>query len=333
MTDPTGAPTGPAPEPTGAAPDQTGPLHEPTGPTPEPTGPGRPASSAGIADIELLLVTGMSGAGRSSAARALEDLGWFVIDNLPPQMLSATLAVIAQRSEIDRVAVVADARGGSLFQQLQAAVQEVGDAGVDLSILFLEATDEVLIRRFESNRRPHPLQAGGRLLDGIVAERTVLGDLRARADLVIDTSQRSIHDLRRAIDDAFDSGDRSRLRATVMSFGFKYGLPTDADFVADVRFLPNPFWVPELRDQTGVDQPVADYVLAQQGATDYLDALTRLVGLAAAGYLNEGKRFATIAVGCTGGKHRSVAMVQSLADRLAAAGVVVSVMHRDLGRE
>ena len=287
----------------------------------------------GIADFEVLLVSGMSGAGRSSAARALEDLGWFVIDNLPPKMLAPTLDLLAERSDIDRVAVVVDVRGGRLFDQLEAATAEVVARGVDLKVLFLESSDEVLVRRFESNRRPHPLQGGGRLLDGIHRERDLLGNVRSDADLVIDTSRRTIHDLRRAISAAFESGEPVRLRATVMSFGFKYGIPLDADFVADVRFLPNPFWIPELRDLRGLDAPVNDYVVAQEGAADFLTALARVIDLATDGYLREGKRFATIAVGCTGGKHRSVAMAENLAVRLVTVGLEASVVHRDLGRE
>lgn len=289
--------------------------------------------SDGIADFEVLLVSGMSGAGRSSAASALEDLGWFVIDNLPPKMLASTLELLADRSDVDRVAVVADVRGGRLFDQLEAAVAEVVARGVDLKVLFLESSDEVLVRRFESNRRPHPLQASGRLLDGIHRERELLGNLRATADLVIDTSHRTIHELRRAVDAAFDSSEPVRLRATVMSFGFKYGVPVDADFVADVRFLPNPYWVPELRTMRGLDAPVNDYVLAQAGAAEFLDLYARVIDLATDGYLREGKRFTTVAIGCTGGKHRSVAMSENLAARLVRVGLEVSVVHRDLGRE
>ncbi len=289
--------------------------------------------SDGIADFEVLLVSGMSGAGRSSAASALEDLGWFVIDNLPPQMLASTLELLAVRSDVDRVAVVADVRGGRLFDQLEAAVAEVVARGVDLKVLFLESSDEVLVRRFESNRRPHPLQASGRLLDGIHRERELLGNVRATADLVIDTSHRTIHELRRAVNVAFESGEPVRLRATVMSFGFKYGVPVDADFVADVRFLPNPYWVPELREMRGLDAPVNDYVVAQAGAAEFLDLYARVIDLATDGYLREGKRFTTVAIGCTGGKHRSVAMSENLAARLVHVGLEVSVVHRDLGRE
>ncbi len=292
-----------------------------------------PTRADGIAGFELLLVSGMSGAGRSSAARALEDLGWFVIDNLPPMMLAPTLDLLAARSDVDRVAVVADVRGGRLFDQLEAAMAAVIARGVDLKILFLESNDEALVRRFESNRRPHPLQDGGRVLDGIHRERTLLGNLRANADLLIDTSHRSIHELRRAIDAAFESDEPVRLRATVMSFGFKYGLPMDADYVADVRFIPNPHWIPELRELRGLDAPVNDYVVRQEGAVEFLDTYARLIDLATEGYLREGKRFATIAIGCTGGKHRSVAMAENLSARLVHVGLEVSVLHRDLGRE
>jgi UPF0042 nucleotide-binding protein len=287
----------------------------------------------GLAGVEVLLVSGMSGAGRTSAARALEDLGWFVIDNLPPQMLGPTLELFAERSDTDRVAVVVDVRGGRLFDQIESAVNEAFARGADLKILFLESSDEVLVRRFESNRRPHPLQGGGRLLDAIHRERALLGNLRATADLVLDTSSDSIHDLRRAVAAAFESGEPIRLRATVMSFGFKYGIPMDADFVADVRFLPNPYWIPELRDLRGTDAPVNDYVVAQDGAARFLDLYAGIIDLATDGYLREGKRFVTVAVGCTGGKHRSVAMAENLSARLVHVGLEATVVHRDLGRE
>jgi UPF0042 nucleotide-binding protein len=292
-----------------------------------------PVQPHGFGGFEVLLVSGMSGAGGTSAARALEDLGWFVIDNLPPRMLGPTLELLRERSDVDRVAVVVDVRGGRLFDQVESAVNEAFAQGADLKILFLESSDEALVRRFESNRRPHPLQGGGRLLDAIHRERALLGNLRATADLVIDTSSRSIHDLRRAVVGAFESGEPVRLRATVMSFGFKYGIPMDADFVSDVRFLPNPYWIPELRDQRGIDAPVNDYVLAQAGASEFLDLYVKIVDLATDGYLHEGKRFVTVAVGCTGGKHRSVAMAENLSARLVRVGLEVSVVHRDLGRE
>lgn len=284
-------------------------------------------------EVEVAVVTGMSGAGRSSAARALEDLGWFVVDNLPPQLLPQALGVITERAEAQHVAVVVDARGGKLFDQLESAVVELLDSSYDLKVLFLECSDDVLVRRFESSRRPHPLQGGGRILDGIHKERELLGSIRATADLVIDTSVKNVHDLRRAIQAAFVEGEPARLRATVMSFGFKYGIPVDADFVADVRFLPNPYWIPELRELRGTDSPVSEFVLGQAGAAEFLDTYAHIVDLATDGYLVEGKRFVTVAVGCTGGKHRSVAMAENLSRRLAAAGLEVSVLHRDLGRE
>ena len=283
--------------------------------------------------VEVVLVSGMSGAGRSTAARALEDLGWFVVDNLPPRLLPATVEHVAGATEVRKVAVVVDVRGGELFVELQRALDVLEAQGVDVRVLFLEAGDNELVRRFESNRRPHPLQAAGRVLDGLAREREMLGDLRARADLVIDTSQLNIHDLRRKVDAAFDDGPHVQLRATVLSFGFKYGIPVDADFVADVRFLPNPFWVPELRDLTGLDGAVSDYVTASPVAREFLDRFSGLLDLAADGYLTEGKRYVTIAIGCTGGKHRSVAMAENLAVRLIKHGVETLVVHRDLGRE
>lgn len=284
------------------------------------------------AHLEVVLLTGMSGAGRSTASRALEDEGWFVVDNLPPSLLLQTIQLLSA-ADVTRIAVVVDVRGGFFFNQLTQAMEEIRSAGIDLRILFLEASDDVLVRRFESNRRPHPLQGAGRLSDGLHAERRVLADLRGDADLVIDTSSLSVHDLRRKVDAAFEDQAGVKLRATVMSFGFKYGLPVDADMVADVRFLPNPHWIPELRPQTGLDAPVSDYVTDQPAARAFLERYAGLIDLAADGYIVEGKRYVTIAVGCTGGKHRSVAMAENLAARLVKAGVETLVVHRDLGRE
>lgn len=283
--------------------------------------------------IEVALVTGMSGAGRSTAAQALEDLGWFVVDNLPPSLLPATVDHVAGASAVTKLAVVADVRGGEMFADLQRALDQVAASGIDVRILFLEAGDNELVRRFESNRRPHPLQDEGRVLDGLARERVLLGDLRARADLVVDTSNLNVHDLRRKVDAAFDDAGHVQLRATVLSFGFKYGIPVDADYVFDVRFLPNPFWELALRDLTGLDAEVSDYVTALPAAREYLERLAGLLDLVADGYLREGKRYVTVAIGCTGGKHRSVAIAENLAVRLVKVGVETLVVHRDLGRE
>jgi len=280
----------------------------------------------------VVLVTGMSGAGRSTAARALEDLGWFVIDNLLPSLIPATVEELAEDGSIPRVAVVVDVRGGRFFDDTERAVQALRESGAKVRICFLEAADGALVRRFESNRRPHPLQNGERLVDGLRRERAVLAGLRAQADLVIDTSQLNVHDLRRKVEAAFGGGE-AQLRATVLSFGFKYGVPIDADVVLDARFLPNPHWVDELRPQTGLDADVNDYVLKFPQAREFLDRATGLLDLMAAGYLQEGKRYVTIAVGCTGGKHRSVTMAENLAARLVRQGVETLVVHRDLGRE
>lgn len=280
----------------------------------------------------VVLVTGMSGAGRSTAARALEDLGWFVIDNLLPSLIPATVEELAEDGSIPRVAVVVDVRGGRFFDDTERAVQALRESGAKVRICFLEAADGALVRRFESNRRPHPLQNGERLVDGLRRERAVLAGLRAQADLVIDTSQLNVHDLRRKVEAAFGGGE-AQLRATVLSFGFKYGVPIDADVVLDARFLPNPHWVDELQPQTGLDADVNDYVLKFPQAREFLDRATGLLDLMAAGYLQEGKRYVTIAVGCTGGKHRSVTMAENLAARLVRQGVETLVVHRDLGRE
>lgn len=282
---------------------------------------------------ELVVITGMTGAGRSTAAKELEDLGYFVVDNLPPNLLADVARLVDEsHGPAQPVAVVVDVRSGSFFQGLRSALAH-GVTGRDTTLVFLDATDEVLVRRQEAARRPHPLQQGGRLLDGLQRERKVLADLRSEADLVIDTSNLNVHQLTDRISEAFGTAETTRLRVTVISFGFKYGIPVDADYVADMRFLPNPHWVPELRPRTGQDGEVAAYVLGRPGAAEFLDAYVPLLTGVAEGYLREGKRFMRVAIGCTGGKHRSVAMSEEITRRLAEQGYLARAIHRDLGRE
>ncbi len=285
-------------------------------------------------ELELLIVTGMSGAGRTTAANALEDLGWYVVDNLPPQMLRP-LADLSEHTggAIPRIAAVVDVRGGRLFADAQEIIAELHAAG-RARVLFLDATDQALVRRFEQVRRPHPLQGDGTLVDGIASERVHTRGLRELSDQVIDTSDLNVHQLAMRIADMFSEASTPSLKLTVMSFGFKYGVPSDADMVADMRFIPNPYWEPELARLTGLDAPVRDYVLAQPGVAGFVDHYLAALETVADGYRRENKRHATIAVGCTGGKHRSVAITEEVATRLRELpGVSVTVRHRDLGRE
>ncbi|NYI07202.1 RNase adapter RapZ [Allostreptomyces psammosilenae] len=283
---------------------------------------------------ELVIISGMSGAGRSTAAKCLEDLGWFVVDNLPPSLIP-TMVDLGARSQgaVPRIGVVVDVRGRRFFDDLKNSLADLDSSGVRRRVVFLEASDDHLVRRFESVRRPHPLQGDGRIVDGIAKERDLLRELRGQADLVIDTSTLNVHELRAKMDAAFADGQEPELRATVMSFGYKYGLPVDADLVVDCRFLPNPHWVPELRPFTGTSEEVAGYVFDQPGAKEFLDGYSELLRLVIEGYRREGKRYLTLAVGCTGGKHRSVAMAERLTRRLAEQGVDTKVVHRDMGRE
>ncbi|TCB98116.1 RNase adapter RapZ [Micromonospora zingiberis] len=289
---------------------------------------------AGETDTTLVVVTGLSGGGRSTVARALENVGFYVVDNLPQALLleMAELAVKAGGAA-RRTAMVLDVRSRAFSTDLAEAIRELKERGYAPRVVFVDADDEVLIRRFESVRRSHPLQGEGRLADGIAVERGLLEEAREQADVIIDTSHLNVNQLRRRIEELFGGEDARKLRVTVISFGFKYGLPPDADFVLDARFLPNPYWVPELREHTGREEAVSAYVLGQEGADAFVSSYADLVGATTAGFEREGKRYLTVAVGCTGGKHRSVAIAEELAARLRRAGLAANAQHRDLGRE
>jgi UPF0042 nucleotide-binding protein len=282
---------------------------------------------------DLVVVTGMTGAGRSTAAKELEDLGYFVVDNLPPQLVADVVRLVDEsQGVLQPIAVVVDVRSGSFFAGLQEVMAR-GITGRRTTLLFLEANDDVLVRRQEAARRPHPLQDGGRLLDGLRRERAVMADLRSSADLVIDTSTLNVHQLTDKVADAFGTAATTAMKATIVSFGFKYGIPVDADLVADMRFLPNPHWVPELKPLTGRDEEVAGYVTQRPEAQEFLTEYVDLIQTVVSGYLREGKRFMTVAIGCTGGKHRSVAMTEEITARLKAVDIDARSVHRDLGRE
>lgn len=305
----------------------------------KPRTPEQPVPAAGALsehpDIDVVLVTGLSGAGRGTAAKVLEDLGWYVADNLPPELIARMVDLgLAAGSRITRLAVVMDVRSRGFSGDLDLVRDDLAGRNIVPRVLFLEASDDILVRRYENNRRSHPLQGNQTLAEGIAAERSMLAGIRAAADLVIDTSALSVPSLRAAIERAFGTETVGQTSVTVESFGFKYGLPMDADMVMDVRFLPNPHWVDELRPQTGQSAAVREYVLAQPGASEFLATYHQLFRLVVDGYRREGKRYMTVAIGCTGGKHRSVAIAEALADLLAQSRQLsVRVLHRDLGRE
>ena len=284
---------------------------------------------------ELLIVTGMSGAGRSTVGNSLEDLGWYVVDNLPPQMLGpiADLFTIT-KTPVPRLAVIIDVRGGEFFSELEDNLALLGGKAVNVRVLYLEANDATLVKRFEQVRRPHPLQGDGTILDGIAEERKRLLALRESADVVMDTSDLNVHQLSTKTAEHFSVDSTVKLQLTVMSFGYKYGIPVDADNVADARFIPNPFWNEELRPFTGLDSQVSEYVLSQTGAMDFVESYVKALEPVLDGYLRENKHYATIAIGCTGGKHRSVAVSQKLSELLSRNNdFTVTVRHRDLGKE
>lgn len=285
---------------------------------------------------ELLILTGMSGAGRSTVAHALEDLGWYVVDNLPPALLPQ-LARQTNAAQFQSVAVVVDVRGGKFFDELSASLTALRNDKVAFRLLFLDASDQILVARFESTRRPHPLQAQDRIVDGISRERSKLDELRAQADIVIDSSNLNVHQLEKRVTEIFSPGSLSAIRINVLSFGFKYGIPVDADLVLDARFIPNPHWVPELRPLTGLDDKVFTTVLESEGVKEFVATYVSVVLQMIPGYLREGKRFVTIAIGCTGGKHRSVSIAREIADQLNKASSAFEISahatHRDVGRE
>ena len=285
---------------------------------------------------EVLILTGMSGAGRSTVAHALEDLGWYVVDNLPPTLLSDLIKQSVQ-SEIKSLAVVVDVRGGKFFDELASSLSELKKSGANFRVAFLDASDQALVQRFESTRRPHPLQGKGRIVDGIAAEREKLQEVLAQADVVIDTSNLNVHQLEKRTTEIFAQGLTQSVRVNVLSFGYKYGIPVDADLVLDCRFIPNPHWIPELRPLTGLDDKVKDNVLSNSGVSQFVQSYVSVINQMLPGYLREGKKYLTVAIGCTGGRHRSVSVAREIAAQLDGErdgfSVSAHASHRDVGRE
>jgi UPF0042 nucleotide-binding protein len=296
---------------------------------PHPPGP-RPLPSA----PEFTIITGLSGAGRSEAAKCLEDLGYFVVDNLPPGLIEKMAELVTTTGAHKKVAIVADVRGGKFFGDLSDALHILRQRRVPLRILFLEASDEILVNRFGETRRKHPLSPEGTREEGIRKERQVMEALRGEADLIIDTSDLIPHELRERLREAFGRArPEEGLQVSVVSFGYKYGVPRDADLVLDVRFLPNPYWVDWLRSLPGTDGPVRRYVTGQPAYTEFLNLLRSLLDFVIPGYVAEGKSYLTLAVGCTGGRHRSVVVADELVAFFREKGLPVTLDHRDLDRE
>jgi len=285
---------------------------------------------------EVLILTGMSGAGRSTVAHALEDLGWYVVDNLPPSLLSDLIKQGVQ-SELKSLAVVVDVRGGKFFDELASSLDELKKSGANFRVAFLDASDQALVQRFESTRRPHPLQGKGRIVDGIAAEREKLQELLSQADVVIDTSNLNVHQLEKRTTEIFAQGLTQSVRVNVLSFGYKYGIPVDADLVLDCRFIPNPHWIPELRPLTGLDDKVKSNVLANAGVAEFVQSYVSVINQMLPGYMREGKKYLTVAIGCTGGRHRSVSVAREIAAQLDGErngfSVSAHASHRDVGRE
>jgi UPF0042 nucleotide-binding protein len=284
-------------------------------------------------DIDVTIITGMSGAGRSEAANVLEDLAYFVIDNLPPALITKVAELAKGGDRPQRYALVVDVRSGAFMDALTDALEELRASGARTRILFLDASDEALVRRFEATRRRHPLAEGDRVLEGIAKERELLEELKGHADVVVDTSDLNVHQLRDRLHELFaDAAHEGSLQPNIVSFGYKHGLPLDVDLLFDCRFLPNPHWVEELRPLTGREEPVRTYVLEQPETEPFLDELGRLLDLLLPAFVREGKSYLTIGIGCTGGHHRSVVIAEELAKRLRTDGYPVRVTHRDVNR-
>ena len=286
---------------------------------------------------EVLIVSGMSGAGRSTTAHALEDMGWYVVDNLPPTLIDALIKLL--RPTINKIAIIIDVRGGEFFDSFEKSVGELKKSHITSQTIFIDASDDVLVRRFEATRRPHPLQGDSRILDGIIKERDRLKEVKESADLVIDSSLLNVHQLERKIVDHFHDANDADLKVNILSFGYKYGIPVDADLVMDCRFIANPHWIPELRPLNGLDKQVSQAVLNNENVQEFLNRYDQLFETMAAGFISEGRKFLTLAIGCTGGKHRSVAITEELILRFKASkalsgyNIKTQALHRDLGRE
>ncbi|MCA1838858.1 MAG: RNase adapter RapZ [Actinomycetota bacterium] len=291
--------------------------------------------SAAVSAPRFTLITGLSGAGRSEVAKVFEDLGYFVVDNIPPALIEKMVELVsAPGSKVKQIALVVDVRGGEFFPELEKALDGIKDRGFDLRVLFLEASDRSLVRRFEATRRKHPLAQSDRVVEGIFQERQIMRRLRDVADVIIDTTDLNVHELRDKVSSLFaDPSARSGIAVNVISFGYKHGIPLDADIILDCRFLPNPHWVDELRPLNGTHRKVRGYVLNAPGTEEFLFKLRDLLGFLLPGFVNEGRHYLTIGIGCTGGKHRSVVVGDEIARYLQEKGFPSTVVHRDLDRE